>query len=517
MASSVALILAALLAAGTLVLPTALGRAVAMAGALIVAPVILVAHVWDTSAFAPLRDTPLLGVGAALGGVVLVGALAVLFDRRLTWFVLAAVAMLPFRVPLSVGGVTANLLLPLYVVIAAGGLAYAVPRLRAAWRGRAAAGGLSAVLAPSGSARPPEHPAGWLERLLALTVVVYAVQATYSSDADRALENLVFFYVPFAILFVLVGRVRWTRQLAVRCVATLSVLALAFVGVGFVEYATKHVLLNPRVISSNALEPYFRVNSLFFDPNIYGRFLAVVMLTLAGVVLWTRDRRAALVSTVVLTVLWAGLVLTFSQSSFVALLAGLAVLGALRWSVRGAAVVTTAFVLIAVGVAVAAPDAVRLDVRDSAATDSATSGRYDLIKGGVELFTDAPVLGQGAGAFAKEYRRAQSSSEQGAASASHTIPVTVAAEQGIGGLALYLALLAAALARLLGGVRGSVPRMVVGAAFVALVVHTFMYAAFLEDPLAWALLGVGVALARGGADPEAGRRGAGIPAAASLL
>jgi hypothetical protein len=38
----------------------------------------------------------------------------------------------------------------------------------------------------------------------------------------------------------------------------------------------------------------------------------------------------------------------------------------------------------------------------------------------------------------------------------------------------------------------------VGAAFVALVVHTMLYAAFLEDPLAWALLGVGTGLARRG-------------------
>jgi O-antigen ligase len=266
--------------------------------------------------------------------------------------------------------------------------------------------------------------------------------------------------------------------------------------VGFVEYATKHVLLNPRVITSNQLESYFRVNSLFFDPNIYGRFLVIVMLGLAGVVLWTRGRRPAVGATVVLAVLWAGLVLTFSQSSFVALLVGLAVLGGMRWSVRGAAIAAAALVTVAVGVAVLAPSLIHLDVGSSQSADSATSGRYDLIKGGVELFTSAPVGGQGSGAFAKEYRRTQKASDEGAASASHTIPVTVAAEQGLPGLLVYLALLAAALARLFRGAAASVPRAVIAAAFLALVAHTFMYAAFLEDPLAWTLLGVGVALAR---------------------
>jgi hypothetical protein len=33
----------------------------------------------------------------------------------------------------------------------------------------------------------------------------------------------------------------------------------------------------------------------------------------------------------------------------------------------------------------------------------------------------------------------------------------------------------------------------VAAGFVALVVHTWMYAAFLEDPIAWTLLAIGAA------------------------
>jgi O-antigen ligase len=85
--------------------------------------------------------------------------------------------------------------------------------------------------------------------------------------------------------------------------------------------------------------------------------------------------------------------------------------------------------------------------------------------------------------------------------ASHTIPVTVAAEQGLAGLVVYLALLVAALTRLLRGAGRSPARAAVAAAFVALITHTMLYAAFLEDPLTWALLGVGVALARPDAGP----------------
>jgi hypothetical protein len=102
---------------------------------------------------------------------------------------------------------------------------------------------------------------------------------------------VVFFYVPFALLFALVARVAWTPKLARVCLGVLVVLALALVGVGFVEYATRHLFLNPKVIASNQLEDYFRVNSLFFDPNIYGRFLAIVMLLLAAWLLWARRQR----------------------------------------------------------------------------------------------------------------------------------------------------------------------------------------------------------------------------------
>ncbi|HYF26492.1 MAG TPA: O-antigen ligase family protein [Baekduia sp.] len=387
-------------------------------------------------------------------------------------FPLAAAAALPFRVPISAGGSTANLLVPLYVVVAAGALSYAVPRLL-------------------GRQTPPEHQAGWLERLLALAVVAYAVQAAYSSDFDKALESTVFFYVPFAVLFVLLCRVPWTPRLALQSLGVLTALAVAFVGIGFVEYATRHLLLNPKVIASNQFESYFRVNSLFFDPNIYGRFLAVVMLGIAAILLWARRPREVAGAAALLALLWAGLLLTLSQSSFAALLLGLAALAALRWNARRTLVIAGA--VVAVGAALAVGS---IDLADGESVDDATSGRVELIEGGLGLFGDAPAAGHGSGSFSREFRRAENASGEQAVSASHTIPVTVAAEQGTGGLLLYLALVGLALARLFGGAGRCAARAGVAAAFAALVLHTLVYAAFLEDPLAWALLGVGVALAR---------------------
>ena len=473
---TVALVVLALALAGALAHPRAAPRKACVVAAALITPVLLVVHIRDTSAFSSLVDRPPLLAALAVAGLAAVAALAALFVRVPAALPLAAVAALPFRIPIAVGGSTANLLVPLYLVVGAGVLAHV-------WSRRG--GG-----APAG----PEP--GWVERVLAVVLVLYAVQASYSDDFDRAIENVVFFYAPFALLFLLLSRtVTWTRQLLVRCLGVLVGLALLFVAIGFVEYVTRTLLLNPKVISSNQFEEYFRVNSLFFDPNIYGRFLALVMLAVTTVLLWTTRSRVVVGAAVVLAVLWAGLVLTFSQSSFTALVVGLAVLAGLRWSPRLALGAAAGLAVAGAAVVLLAPGAINLDAGSGAGLDNATSGRYDLVAGGGRLVAARPVGGWGSGSFARVFRREETASEQQSASASHTIPMTVAAEQGVPGLLAYLALLGAALVRLARGARGSPARGFVLAAFAALVVHTLLYAAFLEDPLTWALLGVGTALA----------------------
>jgi O-antigen ligase len=109
----------------------------------------------------------------------------------------------------------------------------------------------------------------------------------------------------------------------------------------------------------------------------------------------------------------------------------------------------------------------------------------------------------------REYRRREHPSSPEATTASHTIPVTVAAEQGVLGVLAYVALLVAALGRLLRGAAASPARAAIAAAFLALLFHTLVYAAFLEDPLTWTLLGIGAALAAAAVErraPDAARR-----------
>lgn len=478
-------VVAVLLVALALVARAPRLRAMAMSGALLLAPVLLVADIWDSPQMQVARDHLLPAAVAAALGVAAISALAALMLRRPLLLPVLVVMALPFRIPIEVGGETSNLLVPLYLVIAAGALAFVVPTLRADPE-------LPAPH-PADADAPRAWEPGWLERLLALSVVLYGVQATYSGDFDKALQQLAFFYVPFALLFVLLAQIRWTPRLLKACFAVLVGLALVFSGIGYVEYATRHIFLNPKLIASNELHTYFRTNSVFFDPNIYGRFLVVAMLAVAAVMLRTARARLVWIGAGVLLALWAGLVLTLSQSSYVALLAGLATLAVLQWGLRRTLAPVAAVLAIGLALVLIAPSQVGVDLDN---LDASTSGRTGLVEGGGRLFTERPVAGYGAGAFEQAYADSNRGEAGGDAStASHTIPITVAAEQGVIGLAAYLALLVAALARLLRGAATTPARAAIAAAFVALLVHTFIYAAFLEDPLTWALLGIGTALA----------------------
>jgi O-antigen ligase len=459
--------------------------------AVLAAPVLAALALATLAGDVDLTVGPALAVAAAAGVVVVLG-LAWLVHRRPEAFALLAVGALPFRVPVSVGDTAANLLVPLYAVIAAGCIAYAVRRLRDDGEDP------DAVRAPR---------LRRLEIAFAAVLGLYAVQSLYSTDLEQALKNVAFFYVPFALLFVLVLDVRWSQRLVGGAAGVTVVMALGFAAIGFVEFATGHLLIaNAKVVEANDLLPYFRVNSLFFDPNIYGRYLALTMVLLAAVLLWTRRRREAALIAAALAALWVGLVFSLSQSSFAALLVGLAVLAALRWSPRPVLLAAGAAAAIAAAVVLLAPGVLNVETDSERALDRASSGRIDLVGGAVAMVRDRPLWGFGSGSFAERYRERENVSSEKVAAASHTIPLTVSAEQGVLGLGAYLALVAIALSLLFGGLRGeltrgapwpgvaAVGRTALAAAYCALIVHTLVYAAFLEDPLSWVLPAVAAGL-----------------------
>jgi O-antigen ligase/polysaccharide polymerase Wzy-like membrane protein len=281
---------------------------------------------------------------------------------------------------------------------------------------------------------------------------------------------------------------------------------LILAGIGIGQFAAEHIFWNGKLEASNDFHFYFRVNSLFWDPNIYGRYLLLTIVLATTTLLWAANRILAFALAGIVAIAFAGLLFAFSQTSFIALFAGLIVLVALRWNFRWTAIATL-LAVVAVGAG--------LMIRSSSSSSSLnTEGHGTLVSGGLKLAKHRPLFGYGSASFSKEFAR-EENVPTGDTTISHSEPVTVAAEQGAIGVIAYLGLLAAALWTMLGGMRGVAPgwggrfrpfgegnrleltpaRIGIAATFCALLVHTIGYAAYLTDPLTWALLAIGGVLA----------------------
>jgi O-antigen ligase len=80
--------------------------------------------------------------------------------------------------------------------------------------------------------------------------------------------------------------------------------------------------------------------------------------------------------------------------------------------------------------------------------NGASSGRAGLVSGGIDMFKSRPLWGYGSGAFVTEYRKRHPHSST-TLEASHTIAITIAAEQGLIGEIAYIALVLVSLVVLL--------------------------------------------------------------------
>jgi len=455
-----------------------------LAGALALA--LITGQGWDD--IRNLRDHQIAFAGVVIAGIAVLAIGAVAMLRWPILLPLLLIAALPFRVRLHVaGGEAVNLLVPLYVVIGAGVLATVVSTFR-------------------GQTQLRTLPKPLVLALVAV-VCLYALQTIYSPDVAFAARNVGFFLVPFAILFSLLAEATWDRRLLRLALVVLLVegLILALIGIG--QFTQEHIFWNDKLEASNDFHFYFRVNSLFWDPNIYGRYLVLTILLAATTLLWVADRILAFALAGAVAIAFAGLIFAFSQTSFLALLAGLIILAALRWSFRWTAIATLIAVVLAGGALIA---------RSSSSESNSinTEGHGTLVSGGLKLARHRPLYGYGSASFSKEFAREENVAP-GDTTISHSEPVTVAAEQGAIGVIAYLALLAAALWAVVDGMRGAAPglgapfrslaegdrveltpaRIAIAAAFCALLVHTIGYAAYLTDPLTWALLAVGGVLA----------------------
>ena len=234
---------------------------------------------------APHGHRPLLG-GLAVVGLLLAAAGAFVIRRWLFVLPFAVLACIAARIHVHVGSTEANLLVPMYAVVAAAALLLAWELLQGDTRARELG------------------PAAWP---LAAFVAWSGLSILWTQDLRQGSIDLLFFYLPVGLLAIVLARLAWSRLIAIGLLVELTAMALVFSAIGIYQYETRDVFWNPKLLVSNAFAPFYRVNSVFWDPSIYGRFLVVAILALLVAVLFTRDLRVLLGATAAIAAIWAGL------------------------------------------------------------------------------------------------------------------------------------------------------------------------------------------------------------------
>jgi O-antigen ligase len=417
--------------------------------------------------------------GAAVAGAVGAVVIAVLY-RRWPWLIaVSALACAPARIPVHVGSTDSNLLVPLYAVIAGAAALLAWELIRGDTRSRELG------------------PLAWP---LALLIAWSGLSLAWSEDLHEGAVALLFFWLPFGLLAVSLSRLAWSRRWLSFIYVELVGMALAFAWIGVYQYATRDVFWNPKVIVGNAYAPFYRVNSVFYDPSVYGRFLVVAILAALVLALYDRDRRQAYASAAAIVLIWPGLLFSFSQSSFAALMVGTAVVAAFRWRWRAALALGLASAVIA-AVALGTPHIRHSLLRESGSgLNKASSGRAKLVTQGIRIAVYHPVQGVGVGGFKRAYAdRVGLKGKEPKKAASHNTAVTVAAETGVPGLVflgwLMFSSLFVTLRRAGAAFKGRAC-LAIAAAVAAIGVHSLFYNALFEDPMFWGLLALTALCAR---------------------
>jgi O-antigen ligase len=407
-------------------------------------------------------------LGAAVAGVIVLGPLLAWLFRREPWLV--AYATLAF-VPARIGFFGHSLLVPLYVVALG------------------AAGCLLWELIEGDERTRELGIASWP---LALYLIWIGLSVGWSGNVHAAAIDLLAFYIPFTIIAISIARLPWIESRVRILYGELVALALVFAAVGFYQYETRTIFQNTKLNQVNIFDALFRVNSVFFDPSIYGRFLVVALI--AAAVLIVRGRpslRLGLATLAFIAVVWLGLLISFSQSSFAALLVAVLALSVVAWRWKSLFALA-AVLVVAAGIAASQPRLMHALRRHTiSGLNHATSGRATLIAVGIKIAKEHPSHGVGLGDFAHAYSKRTGKTPK--KSASHNTPVTVAAEEGAPGLLLFFwlvgALMLASYRRINHRTYGLVA-LASGLSLLAIFVHSLAYNDFFEDPTTWLLIGL---------------------------
>ncbi len=428
-----------------------------------------------TSLTNQLLDRPaLLGI-ALVGGVVALAVLTLIFER-FPWLVPVIALVIGLRIPLRTPPSPTDHLLPLYLVLAAGVIALVLRSVRGT---------------------PPPNRLGYVGWAMAAYTIVAASSLFWTADHEATAYSVAAFTLPLALLAALTGTLQPIPPLTRVLPWLLIVVAVVLAVVALWQVQYHEVFWNEKLMRTNAYGGFFRANSLLFDPSLFGRVEALALVTIVGLLALSPPRKLLLLAAAASIPIFAGLAVSYSQSSLVALGVGILVIACVVWRWKAVIGIVAIIAIVAIGV-LATPQGRNL-LNEPA--QKASSARLELFQRSVNLFEAHPIQGSGLGAFATATDKKKA--------APHNVVSGAAAELGIVGALALLAFLLT----VLWAIRNRRPEasrpthIILAALFATILVHALFYDNFFSDPAMWvtaALLATGAGLLPvvvDGADP----------------
>lgn len=306
-----------------------------------------------------------------------------------------------------------------------------------------------------------ERMLGWTPVLLAFAVfavvrILSAFVAPDGADTYDAAKILVFGALIIIVVTGVTSGIDVLRGIAAAIVATASVLvilsALKLNGIGdtFGGFAADVVLGPERLDDAlRSLQPPTddgRVSGPLGDPNFWAQSLLVALPLALWLARDARSRAGRLAAVAATGVIGVGIISTQSRGGLIALFVGVS---AFVWLVGGRARLLLAVLPIVVAGVLATSDAgSRFEqLRDLAqpreAVDPSIRGRLSEDLAAVEMFSDHPLIGLGAGQYTPHYAQyaTRIGLDERREREPHNSYLEMAAESGVLGLAAFLGLL----------------------------------------------------------------------------
>ncbi len=279
---------------------------------------------------------------------------------------------------------------------------------------------------------------------LAMGALVLAALISLPDSLNQGATALGAIRLFFLWLFVLL----WANMLKTRALADRATALLVATGVGTALLALAQYFVpgfefgSMRMVHRDG-QTLVRAGALFWDPNYMAAFLSITFLVALALVIHARTWRATAVWTAASGILAAGVIVTFSRTGWVGVVAGVVVLLLTAPARRR---IPLLLVMVAIGTTMFSvnPGLImdRVSSIGAVESDKSIATRYHMLSSSAEMIRDNWALGTGLAAYEYAYPEYRRLGTLPFITRPHQLPLAIWAEMGVAGLIAEILLIA---------------------------------------------------------------------------